>query len=122
MCNVRLERVVVGLAVGTFAWTGLAAGQPAPPVPAMKGMPGMPGMGMLAGSGGRAPAFGSPDDGTLRGANLGSDGPALLQFLGKRARSGADPAQTSALVRGLADKSARVQGQSIAELVSVGEP
>ena len=93
------------MSVGSFVilLASLSAGQPpaAPPAPTA------------------APS--SPDEQTLKAANLAAAGPALLDFLHKRTSAPADKAQIAALVKQLGDAAQATHDPVAAQLTALGE-
>ena len=60
------------------------------------------------------------DEQTLKAANLGTDGPALLDFFRKRTPTEANVKRITLLIKQLGDDSFAVREKASAELVSIG--
>jgi HEAT repeat protein len=60
------------------------------------------------------------DDQVLKAANLGTDGPALLEFFHKRSAPAPEQAQLEALLARLGDKTAETADKAVGELICLG--
>src|SRR5947207_2576132 len=64
----------------------------------------------------------SADEQTLKNANLGTDGPALLEFFRKRAKPDTDREKLAELVQKLGDKTPAARDKAAGEIVAIGTP
>lgn len=79
-------------------------------------------LGQVPGPPGPRSPYITPDEQTLRGANLATDGPSLLKLFRQRASTEVKPEYIGNLIKQLGDPGTEIQNKAIGDLITLGAP